>query len=262
MKKRNKYLRIFAAIIAFLLIAWLASLMLEIYGNPFAKTQKEKELIAYKEEHFPDIEQTFTCSSVQFNTKFDNYYLACEHNKQPLLTLEITENGDGELYDDYDFNVKEGVNALAIAGNQVLRKIENESDDLAFVDTLLVIVETPLDEQPGEIREAFLANEAILDLPMFTVSRISARHEQYEDPIYVKEQFTILHDFMKLTSVKALNYKITFFDVSGNVGYELHGVTPAILEDEHFSEWIIDMKSQPLLYQESKGMYRVNLEGK
>lgn len=256
MKKKTKIK--LASIVCIIIICgtWI---YLDTYGNPFIKAQMKGKLYTYLEEELPDIQQDFTCGEVGFNMKWKTYFMTCKSNTQPELTFAVEELVDGSIQDSYQFNAIEGNNAFAKFEQQLTSTVIEKISDYK---TLYVRVHTTLDKLEESSRIAFIKNEDVLSLPIYSVAFHEGRSKQYEEPSYVAQRFMAIRKAVEATGFIPHSYALTFFDETGNIGYEMIGVTAQLMDREDFENILQELVQEPLKYETSLGIQRINIEPK
>lgn len=260
MKKKPLVLRICAGCLAVLILCLLGAGILDIYGNPIKKWQLKDDFQSYFDAHFSQVKEDFTCGEVSFNGKFDTYFVTCAYKTQPLLTFSIERTVEGELYDSYSFNIEEGQNFLAMLSNQKFNDLmKRYGENVAELDSYAIRVETPLYQLRPEIQTALYENENVESLPIYSLYLFGKEGSaEFEQGTFVQERFRQMKATIEKTDFVPIHYGASFFDETGNVGYDLIGVRAEIIERDDFAKMIEELKEHPQKYKKEYGFERID----
>lgn len=264
MKKKPVVLRVLAALTALVLIFLLATSLLDIYENPIMKRQLKDDFQAYMEEHLPWVKDDYTCGDVSYNGKFDTYFVTCEYKTQTLLSFSIERTRDGEMYDTYKFNIEDGANLLAMLSNEIYNDVlARYGDQVALLADCNIRVDEPLHSLDKDIQEALRKNQRVHELPIYSLYYYGGEQSaDYEQGVFVQERLRKLKKASEETDFVPISYGASFFDETGNTGYDLIGVRVDVMERADFPEMVEEVKLEPQKYKAEYGFERINFEEK
>lgn len=264
MKKKPVVLRVLAALTAFVLIFLLAFSLLDIYGNPIKKWQLKDDFQAYMEKHLPWVKDDYTCGDVSYNGKFDTYFVTCEYKTQPLLSYSIERTKDGEMYDTYKFNIEDGANLLAMLSVEIYNDIlARYGDQVALLAECNIRVDKPFHSLDKDIQEALRKNQQVHELPIYSLYYYGGEvSKDYEQGDFVQERLRKLKKASEETDFVPISFGASFFDETGNRGYDLIGVRAEVMERADFPDMVEELKLEPQKYKAEYGFERIDFDDK
>ena len=253
MKKRNKSLRIIAAVIAFLLIGIIIYAITEFYGNPFSRKHAEETLRTYASEHHNDLDQ-FTYDGVAYNFKDGSYHINYTYRPQPYLGfyLSLQEN---EVYDSYEFDFVEGTNGLAMFASEQYREFGEDVDRRCEARFGICLATMEANNLSEEEYQAFYRNDRIEQLKILTIEGGSVYMNQMDDIETMYHSFDYLMSLFEQHEAQVKDYSLSFYDQSGNQGVNVKHVSKEVLLQSDFKEKLAAALLNPDKYKESDGFY-------
>lgn len=260
MKKRNKGLRITAAVIAFGLIGMVLWGIRDFYGDPFSKYRAEKTLTAYAQQHHEDLGD-FVEEGVAYNFKDKSYYITYTHRLQPLLSFYISMHSDGEIYDDYEFNYVEGANAWAMYANDKYRELDQSITDACDAAYGYCGADVKGNLITSEEHDAFYQNKNMDTLKILTISG-SVQIPDLTDTAVITEKIRKLAAIFEGSDQQIKSYELSIFDETGNKGFYLCNVSKDVMMRDDFPEKLAKVLVSHNSLKESDGFYISPIEAK
>src|SRR5574344_771618 len=119
-KKKNEknICKIIYYVVGIALVSIVITVLIMFYGTPYGYIKANKNINKYEEKLVNVNFDLFNESKIYYNFKDGYYFKKYIYKTQPLLSFSIACNSK-KGNDDYEFNFIEGINALAILGNNI-----------------------------------------------------------------------------------------------------------------------------------------------
>lgn len=246
MKKRKWYLRVLAAVLAFGMIAVLFIFVVSFTGNPISKYIHEKEIYEYVDKTYPKWKDTFISESRGYNFKDGSYTVLFTDKKQPYLQFIVSSNGNHYIYDSYETDYIEGFQAFTSLGIEMKEEIKQETFTYFFFKPMHT-----LQEYPKEVKEAFLKNQNVKQLPLFYVSA-TIDVKEMEIDTYV-DAFQKAYDIIQKYEFPITEYEIDFQNKDTMI--TISGVKNTMIEDGSLKakiEYLLENEKSSTMEKEEK----------